>query len=642
MNPREIDEFVGLPRWQGMALSQDGARLVGVTDHLGEGDRYRSVLSELDPSGLEPPRVLLESAGQITAFCFGGRDLYLVDNGELKVLDAAWRERSLGPGTAIRALVPTADGNRVVVVETASLADSFGGAALHWSAPIRQNDCDVVTHLTMSILESRRLRQVVGPDVGLVAEAGFFPDRSGSRVLANRSRSAAGGEYCIDLVLIDTATGQMDVLHREGDVRLLAGSVSPDGSRAVVQAVRLTSGLSERRSLAIIDLQTGAAAPLAEGWDRWPTPQAWFPDGEHVLVRADDAGRTPLFRVSVTTDAVTELTHDSGAYDQALVHPTEKAVFAARATIRVPAEAMLIDVGSGSAPPRSLGLPSQYPRFPGTVSELCIPARDGVEIRSWLMLPPGASAENPVPLAVWVHGGPQASWAGWRWARSPWPLVARGTAVLMPDIAMSTGYGQAFIDRGWGDWGGAPLRDLLDATRAVTARPDIDAGRVAVLGTSYGGYLASWAVANCDDFHAAVAHAPPWDLEQQFLVAEDTALHRRRMDPMIRRGHSPRWQVSNIRVPMLISQGGKDSIVPREQALTQWHDLLSHSVLAADSDGRTPHRFLYLPHEGHRISSVPATRAWYCALLAFLDTHLHDHPEVYPPELLAAADGEPA
>ncbi|MGW7601502.1 alpha/beta fold hydrolase [Streptomyces antimycoticus] len=640
MNATQVDEFVGLPRWRGMALSHDGARLVGVVDHLGKDDRYRSELCELDPFAVKPPRTLFESAGRISALCFARGDLYLVDDRELVVLETSGRRRRLGPGDAIESLVPTADGTRIIVVGSASQGASLGGAALHRNTPILNDDSERVRHPTLSILENGTLRRIPVAGTGLMAELGFFPDRSGRRVLANQRRAAEHGEFRIDLVLIETDTGKITVLHQEDDVRLLAGPFAPAGTSAAVQAMRLTAGLSERRSLAIVDTTTGNVNPLAENWDRWGKPEGWLPGGQHLLVSADEAGSSPLFLVSVNSSGVMRLTDDDCAYEQPIVHPTEEVAFAVRATIRVPAESVRLDICVAPQQPRPLGLPATQPEFAGTVTDLWIPARDGVEIHGRLMLPPTATEDNPAPLVVWPHGGPAVSWAGWRWARSPWPLVARGTAVLMPDIAMSTGYGQAFIDRGWGDWGGAPFRDLLDVTRAVTARPDINAGKVAVVGTSYGGYLASWAAANSDDFHAAVAHAPPWDLEQFQTVTDDPARFRRRMDAGIRRGHSPRWQVNNIRIPMLVSQGGRDTCVPREQALAQWRDLLAQSRLAMDGEGHSAHRFLYLPYEGHRISSVQATRAWYHALLTFLDTHLHGRPERYPSELTAEHDGE--
>ena len=54
-------------------------------------------------------------------------------------------------------------------------------------------------------------------------------------------------------------------------------------------------------------------------------------------------------------------------------------------------------------------------------------------------------------------------------------MAARGYAVLLPDPALSTGYGRAFIARGHRDWGARPCADILAVTDAALARPDIDA-----------------------------------------------------------------------------------------------------------------------------------------------------------------------
>ena len=62
---------------------------------------------------------------------------------------------------------------------------------------------------------------------------------------------------------------------------------------------------------------------------------------------------------------------------------------------------------------------------------------------------PRAPDAEPAPLLLWIHGGPLHSWNGWTWRWNPWLMAARGYAVLLPDPALSTGYGRAFIDRGW-------------------------------------------------------------------------------------------------------------------------------------------------------------------------------------------------
>src|SRR4029079_18466414 len=113
------------------------------------------------------------------------------------------------------------------------------------------------------------------------------------------------------------------------------------------------------------------------------------------------------------------------------------------------------------------------PRLPGSLTEVLATADNGTSVRSWLGLP----EETPAPLVLWVHGGPLASWNSWHWRWNPWVLAARGYAVLLPDPALSTGYGQDFIQRGWGNWGGAPFEDLMAATDAACADPRIDASR---------------------------------------------------------------------------------------------------------------------------------------------------------------------
>src|SRR5262249_1383358 len=98
---------------------------------------------------------------------------------------------------------------------------------------------------------------------------------------------------------------------------------------------------------------------------------------------------------------------------------------------------------------------------PGRVEEVTAASADGPTIRAWLALPEGACAQTPAPLLLWVHGGPVMSWNSWSWRWNPWLMAARGYCVLLPDPALSTGYGQAFIARGHGTWGDKPYTDIM-------------------------------------------------------------------------------------------------------------------------------------------------------------------------------------
>ena len=107
-----------------------------------------------------------------------------------------------------------------------------------------------------------------------------------------------------------------------------------------------------------------------------------------------------------------------------------------------------------------------------------------------------------------------SSWNSWSWRWNPWLMAARGYAVLLPDPALSTGYGQDFIARAYHQWGDRPYADVMAATDAALARPDIDGSRTAMMGGSYGGYMANWIAGHTDRFAAIVSHAGLWTLDQ--------------------------------------------------------------------------------------------------------------------------------
>jgi dipeptidyl aminopeptidase/acylaminoacyl peptidase len=63
-------------------------------------------------------------------------------------------------------------------------------------------------------------------------------------------------------------------------------------------------------------------------------------------------------------------------------------------------------------------------------------------------------------------------------------MAARGYAVLLPDPALSTGYGLEMVRRGWGRWGEAPFTDLMTITDAAAALAEVDEERTAAMGGS--------------------------------------------------------------------------------------------------------------------------------------------------------------
>nr|WP_307723016.1 alpha/beta fold hydrolase [Kocuria varians] len=262
---------------------------------------------------------------------------------------------------------------------------------------------------------------------------------------------------------------------------------------------------------------------------------------------------------------------------------------------------------------------------PGRLEEVTTTAEDGTEIRAWLALPDGGDGARH-PLLVFVHGGPWGSSNQWSWRWNPWPFVARGYAVLLPDPAISTGYGQVMIERGQQELGGAPFTDVMTLVDASTARADIDPERQALLGGSYGGYMANWVATQTGErFRCIVTHASLWNLDSMTATTDNT-VWREALGPQQAATYSPHRFVERIRVPLLVIHGDKDYRVPVSQGLELWADLQRSTTVEG-------HRFLYYPDEGHWILKPANSRTWYETVLAFLAEHVLGEPWQRP-ELL--------
>jgi dipeptidyl aminopeptidase/acylaminoacyl peptidase len=224
---------------------------------------------------------------------------------------------------------------------------------------------------------------------------------------------------------------------------------------------------------------------------------------------------------------------------------------------------------------------------------------------------------------VKIHGGPVMSANTWTSRSNPWVLVARGYAVLMPDPALSTGYGLDFIRRGWTTWGDAPYTDLMRITDAAQARDDIDADRTGAMGASFGGYMANWIAGHTDRFAAIVTHASVWDRNASIESNDLSYAFRRSLTPEAADAMSPHHFADSITTPMLITHGGHDYRVPVSEGMKLWWNLSSR---AHGGDGSSPHKFLYFPDENHFITSPNHVLLWHATVAAFFDHHVLGKP----------------
>lgn len=205
------------------------------------------------------------------------------------------------------------------------------------------------------------------------------------------------------------------------------------------------------------------------------------------------------------------------------------------------------------------------------------------------------SSEKP-PLLVLSHGGPTAATSSALNLKIQY-WTSRGFAVLDVNYRGSTGYGRAYRERLYGQWGVFDVEDCVHGARRLIALGLVDPGRVAIRGGSAGGFTTLCALTFCDDFAAGASYYGVSDLE---ALARDThKFEARYLDRLVGpypaeraryRERSPIHHVDQLARPAIFFQGGEDRVVPPDQ---------TERLVAALRAKRLPVAYVLFADEAH-------------------------------------------
>ncbi len=654
----ELDEFNAIPRLSGLALSPDGRWLATVVATLSpDNKKYVSSIWRIDTGGAAPVRLTRSVEGESNpAFLPDGSLLFASSRPDSSIAPAA----AHGPAKPALWLLPpgggeahrvAAPGGGVASVVTAAHADIFlltaptfaGSTDQEADAAKRKARTDAgvaaILHVGNVVrywdhdLGPEQLRLLAGTgspasedDLSdLTGDCGRALDEQAFCLSADGLLAATGwavpdglGSQRTEVVVIEVHSGTRRTLLSSPEHDYEGPVIAPDGSQVV--AIRAEHDNYQRPgdiTLVVVPLGGGEPRDLLTGFDRRPKGAVWSPDSTTVYFTADDNGRCPIFAVDVATATVRQLSTDDAAYTDLCPAADGSAIYALRSSMSEPPAPVRIS-RTGAALPVKLASPVPELPVPGQIKEMSTTVADGSTVRGWLVLPDGASAQTPAPLLLWVHGGPVASWNAWAWRWNAWLAAARGYAVLLPDPALSTGYGQDFIARGYGAWGQQPFTDIMMITDVVTALPEIDSNRTAMMGGSFGGYMANWIASHTDRFAGIVSHAGIWALDQVFGTTDGPFYWRREFghpgaQPDRYVDNSPHLHAAAISTPILIIHGDKDYRVPVGEALRMYAELVGLGKSA---------KFLYFPDENHWILKPGDIVVWYETVFAFLAEHV--------------------
>jgi dipeptidyl aminopeptidase/acylaminoacyl peptidase len=256
-----------------------------------------------------------------------------------------------------------------------------------------------------------------------------------------------------------------------------------------------------------------------------------------------------------------------------------------------------------------------------------IPARDGLNLVSYLSLPAGVSEipAKPIPMVLYVHGGP--------WARDEWGLnqvhqwlANRGYAVLSVNFRGSQGFGKKFLNAGNREWGAKMHNDLLDAVKWAIDQKIADRDRVAIMGGSYGGYATLAGLTMTPDvFHCGVdivgpsnlvtllKSVPAYWLPQIRVFKDRVGDHTTEEGRKFLESRSPLTYVDNIKKPLLIGQGKNDPRVKQAE---------SDQIVSAMKGKKIPVTYVLYPDEGHGFQRPENRLSFFAIAEAFLAKHL--------------------
>jgi len=288
----------------------------------------------------------------------------------------------------------------------------------------------------------------------------------------------------------------------------------------------------------------------------------------------------------------------------------------------------LYDAAARSVSVVGRAYPEVGPENIAPISMITYTAADGMELYGYLTLPRGRPSRD-LPLILLPHGGPASrDYAEFDWWSQA--LAARGYAVFQPQFRGSDGFGEAYLQAGYGEWGRKMQTDLTDGIAHLAGLGIVDPARVCVVGASYGGYAALAGVAmQPDSYRCAVSVAGVSDLRQMLRSeARAVGFGNQSRNPVIRYWNrfmggdgyndaslderSPARLVSAIKAPVLLLHGRDDTVVLYEQS-----EIMFEAMRRA---GKTV-KMTPLEGEDHWLSFPSTRRQMLTETIEFIEEH---------------------
>lgn len=624
------------------ALSPDGSEVLYTVSWIDHQTEIRTTdIYKVNTQGGDPVR-LTADGGSSPQWFDDGRKIAYVKGGELFVMNPDGSEKKLVQGLAdfeIFRISPA--GNRIFFTRRVKLDKTANEKHNLPNAKVRIIDDLMYRHWNYwhdysyshifvasfngksvtgekDIMKDQKFESPTAPYFD-EAEIAWSPD---GKYIAYTVKRLRGRDDALstntDIILYDVAKGN-EVNITEGNRGYDRNPVfSPDGSMIAYQSMERDGYEADLDRLFVYSIKEGKRTWVSEGWD-FDVENIRWADNRSLFFTCAYLGTTQIFRIDTNVQKVEKVTE--GVHDLGPIHLNSGTLVSGIMSMSMAPEISVVDINSGVVKQLTFINRDIYESIEmGKVEEKYIKTRDNKNLQMWIIYPPGFDPSKKYPALLFCKGGPQGplgqSWS-YRWNYQM--MAARGYIVIAPNRRGNSGFGQAWKEQISGDYGGANIRDYLDATDAMAKEPFVDAERLGAVGASYGGYSVFYlAGVHGGRFKAFVSHCGMFNFTSWYGSTEELWFPNKDIEgpywntPKSYQ-FSPHLMVDNWDTPILIITGANDFRIPYTQSLEAFQAAQLHNI---------PSRLLFFEDETHFVLKPQNAIIWQREFFEWLDTYL--------------------
>ncbi len=359
----------------------------------------------------------------------------------------------------------------------------------------------------------------------------------------------------------------------------------------------------------------------------WDIAYAYFSrNGKYRVTGTNEDGKTAVEILDLETNQAVEFPDfEDGSVTSVNISPSEKVMSFYVGSSQSPSNLFVYNFETGDFNQLTDNLNPEIKKEDLVQAEVVrYQSFDDLEIPAIYYKPQQASASNPVPALVWVHGGPGGQSRQGYSAQIQY-LVNHGYAILAVNNRGSSGYGKTFYQMDDQRHGEEDLKDCIWGKKWLAEQDYIDPEKIGIIGGSYGGFMVMRAMTHTpEEFEVGVdifgvtnwkrtlRSIPPW------WESFKDALYQEMGDPYsadsVRHYNiSPVFHGEKVVNPVMVLQGAQDPRVLKIES-----DEMVEAIQAND----VPVEYVIFDDEGHGFQKKKNQQEAYTRILSFLDIYL--------------------